>query len=116
MSDAALVKGVGPDTPIIESESGYRTSQVPYRMNLMFWRAILHTSEIMAIGAQSHGEDNWRKGSADDHLNKALIHLAAHYIGDTSDDHLGHAAWRVMAALEIELANKKGDPVASESP
>ena len=43
-----------------------------------------------------------------DHLNKALIHVMAHQAGDTSDDHLGHAAGRLMMALEIDLLSPMG--------
>lgn len=102
-----MIKGVGRDAPIEGDASGYNTSSTPYRMDLLFFRAILHVAEIMQYGAKNHGENNWRKGGVDKHLNKALIHLACYYAGDKQDDHLGHAAWRTMAALEIQLSSEE---------
>lgn len=101
-----MIEGVGPDEPILADEKGYRSSQTPYRMDLMPGAAILHLAAIMAQGAASHGENNWKRGAVEDHLNKCLVHLMAHLAGDTSDDHLGHAAWRAMAALEIHLGSR----------
>jgi hypothetical protein len=100
---AAIVPGVGPDAPIQENENGYRSSRTPYRMDLMPGKALLHMANIMSEGAASHGENNWKNGTVNEHLNKMLVHVFAHLAGDTSDDHIGHAAWRAMAALEIYL-------------
>jgi hypothetical protein len=72
-------------------------------MDLMPGAAILHMAAIMGEGAKTHGEDNWRAGRVNEHLNKMLVHAMAYLAGDRSDDHLGHLAWRAMAALEIEL-------------
>lgn len=102
----SVVRGVGPEAPIEVDERGYRSSKVPYRMDLMPGRALLHMAEIMCEGAKSHGESNWKNGDVNNHLNKMLVHAFAYLAGDTSDDHLGHAAWRAMAALEISLQNK----------
>lgn len=106
-TNGATIKGVGPEAPIIADERGYLTSDVPYRMDLMPGAALLHMSAIMCYGAKNHGENNWKKGDVDDHINKLLIHVFAHLAGDRSDDHLGHAAWRAMAALEIHLEDER---------
>ena len=95
--------GVGRDTPIVEHANGYKSSATPYRMDLMPGAALLHLANIMRYGAETHGENNRKSGSIEDHLNKALIHLFAFLDGDEQDDHLGHAAWRTMAALETRL-------------
>lgn len=97
------IKGVGPDEPIVADEAGYKTSVSPYRMDLMPPNALLHLAAIMCDGAKTHGENNWLNGTVDKHLNKALVHIFAHLAGDESDDHIGHAAWRMMAALELHL-------------
>lgn len=76
-------------------------------MDLMPGAAILHMAEIMCVGAKSHGENNWKNGAVRDHVNKALIHIMAHLDGDEQDDHLGHAAWRLMAALEIRIQERR---------
>ena len=108
----ATIDSVGPHEPIVSDKRGYFTSVVPYRMDLMPAAALLRLSKIMCEGAKSHGENNWKRGSVADHLNKALVHAYAHLAGDTSDDHLGHAAWRFMAALEISL---QGETIDSAS-
>jgi hypothetical protein len=103
----SLIDGVGPDAPIEENDKGYRSSRTPYRMDLMPGKALLHLSAIMCEGAQTHGENNWKNGTVNDHLNKMLVHVFAHLAGDTSDNHIGHMAWRAMAALEIHLQEQK---------
>jgi len=53
-----------------------------------------------AEGAQKYGDFNWEKGMpANDMLNHAIRHLYMFLGGDRSEDHLGHAAWNVMAAI-----------------
>lgn len=101
-----MIKGVGPDEPIESDANGYNTSKTPYRFDLMPGAALLHMAEIMGVGAETHGADNWRNGSVASHLNKAAVHLFAHLAGDTQDDHIGHFAWRAMAALEIHLSER----------
>lgn len=101
------VRGVGPDEPIEEDNNGYRSSKTPYRMDLMPGAALLHMAEIMGDGAKTHGENNWKNGTVESHLNKLLVHAFAYLAGDKQDDHLGHLAWRGMAALEIFLQTQK---------
>ena len=105
-----MINGVGPDAKIVADESGYKSSETPYRMDLMPAAAILHLSKIMCEGAKTHGENNWKNGTVEKHLNKGLVHLMAHLAGDTSDDHLGHAAWRIVAALELSLIQPEHSP------
>lgn len=53
-----------------------------------------------AEGAAKYGDYNWEKGMpANDMLNHAIRHLYLFLGGDRSEDHLGHAAWNVMAAI-----------------
>jgi hypothetical protein len=98
-----LVHGVGPEAPIVADKNGYKTSTVPYSWIVGPHRAMLAVANITFLGAKSHGDDNWKKGSINDHVEKCLTHLFAYLAGDRSDDHLGHAAWRALAAKEIEI-------------
>ena len=51
-------------------------------------------------GAEKYGDFNWEKGmDAQDLLNHALRHIYVWLGGDRREDHLGHAAWGVMAAI-----------------
>jgi len=53
-----------------------------------------------AEGAAKYGDFNWEKGMpANDMLNHALRHVYLFLGGDRSEDHLGHAAWNLMAAI-----------------
>jgi hypothetical protein len=76
-------------------------------MDLMPGAALLHMAEIMGEGAKTHGENNWLNGSVESHLNKMLIHALAYMAGDRTDDHIGHMAWRGMAALEVKLQSER---------
>lgn len=105
---SASVPGVGPEAPIVADESGYKSSATPYRMDLVPPRATLHVAQILAEGAEGHGEENWRRGTVRKHLNKALIHLMAFQSGDDQDDHLGHATCRLLMALELEIGQRIG--------
>lgn len=107
------IHGVGPEAEIVADEKGYRSSETPYRMDLMPGAALLHLAAITKTGAESHGDNNWLNGSVENHLNKGLIHIFAHQAGDESDDHIGHAAWRLMAALEIHLRRKAAAAAAA---
>ena len=65
--------------------------------------AILACSAVLKAGAESHGEENWRRILANDHINHAQMHLWAYLAGDTQDDHLSHAAIRLLFAAESKF-------------
>lgn len=97
------VKGVSPDYPIITNEKGAKQSDSPYRLDLVDPKALLAIGEVLKQGAEKYGEDNWKGIDLNDHLNHALVHIYAHLAGDTSDDHIGHAATRMIFALSKKL-------------
>ena len=101
----ATVNGVGPDAPIVTLEGGGRQSQTPARLDLIPMRALLHVGAILQEGAAKYGINNWRSIPVESHLNKAMIHIAAFLLGDTQDDHIGHACCRLQMALEKHLMN-----------
>lgn len=59
-------------------------------------------AQVMARGAQSHGDNNWRRITVDDHLNHALAHIYGYLAGDGTDDHLGHALTRLHMAVDLD--------------
>lgn len=92
---------VGPDQPTVENAAGGRQAFTPYRFDLLPAQALFDVSEILAQGALKYGEWNWLKIPEREHINHALQHIFAYLGGDTQDDHLGHAACRVLFALEL---------------
>ncbi|MDT8900628.1 dATP/dGTP diphosphohydrolase domain-containing protein [Anaeroselena agilis] len=102
-----VIKGVGPDAPIVTNEHGGRQSAVPYAFHLFDPQAIIATAEVMAYGATKHSPDNWRKITVEEHLNHMIGHAYAALAGDTQDDHLGHMAARAHMALAVDLENRR---------
>lgn len=95
-----MIHGVGPDAPTITNAAGGKQSDSPARLDLFPPRAWLAVGGVLKHGAGKYGENNWHKISVREHINHALVHYAAYLAGDTSDDHLEHAACRAMMALE----------------
>lgn len=81
-------------------------SVAPGRCDLSPARAVLAVAQVLATGAQKYGPDNWRGIPVEDHFNHALAHLFADLGGDTGDDHLAHAACRLLMALELRRGVK----------
>jgi hypothetical protein len=98
-----LVSGVGADAPIVTNEKGGKQSKVLYRVDLFPPLALLDVSKVLEEGARKYAPDNWRNIDCNDHLNHALIHIFAYLAKDKQDDHLSHAACRIMMALEMKL-------------
>lgn len=56
-----------------------------------------------AEGASKYGDWNWERGMpVHDLLNHALRHIYCYLAGDRTDDHLGHAAWNLLAAVHSD--------------
>jgi len=56
-----------------------------------------------AEGAGRYGDFNWEAGMpVHDLLNHALRHVYQYLAGDRGEDHLGHAAWGLLAAIHSE--------------
>jgi hypothetical protein len=102
----AAVPGVGPDAPIVANAAGGKQSHSPYRCDLLPPRATLAVAGVLAHGATKYGPNNWHAIPTGDHVNHALVHLFAFLAGDGQDDHLGHAACRIMMALDQHLSGR----------
>ena len=62
-------------------------------------------AETYAEGALKYGENNWLAGiPSSDLFNHAVRHLYLWLAGDTSEDHLAHAAWNIFAIMHFEEA------------
>lgn len=84
----------------VNPETGAKQSKSFYRCDLLPPHAILRVAEVLHHGAEKYGAWNWLPIPFDEHLNHALIHLFAFQAGDTSEDHLGHAACRLLMCIE----------------
>jgi len=106
-----LLRGVGPDAPIETNEHGASQSRTLYAFTSLDPHALFRVAATAASGDVKYGVDNWRGISERDHINHALTHIYAHLADDTSDDHLAHAACRMLMALAIQI---QGGPRAGE--
>lgn len=98
-----VIAGVGPDAPVVENEHGAKQSQSPYRMDLIDAKALLKIAQVHKQGGDKYGDTNWHNIPVNDHINHALVHIYAHLAEDTSDEHLAHAATRMIFALALQL-------------
>jgi hypothetical protein len=96
-----ILPNLSPDAPVITNDKGAKQSDTGLRMDLVPPRAILAVGQVLNDGAKKYGVDNWHGIPVNDHINHALSHLYAHLAGDTQDEHLSHAACRVLMALEL---------------
>jgi hypothetical protein len=62
-------------------------------------RAIASMMTVMTATGK-HGRDDWRDQSVSYHINAATNHLNLLACGDESEDHLKHAACRLLMALD----------------
>jgi dATP/dGTP diphosphohydrolase len=66
-----------------------------------FAEAIEIVTEVMRHGAASHPDDEWRTLPFEFHVARAIEHLRQWQARDQSQDHLSHAATRLLLALTL---------------
>ncbi len=80
-------------------------------------RALKHVADVATFGAQKYDAGNWKEGNSftyDRLLSAAERHVNAFELGEDNDpesglSHLGHAAWCLMALLDLHLAGHGTD-------
>ena len=102
---------LGNDGLIHTNDQGGRQHARPYRMQAIPPKAILEVGKVRYIGHETLGyeDDNYKKIDKEDHIGRALTHLFAYLSGDTSNEHLSHAACRILFALEMEIEDQEYD-------
>ena len=74
-----------------------------YRFDLIPQHGLRRIAETCRHGAEKYGDRNWEAGfPATVMLNHALNHLNLYLAGDSTEDHLAHAAWNLMALMDFE--------------
>jgi len=96
-----VIDGIGPDAPVIVTSGGGKHAASPYAFELVPPVALFEVARTLATGAKKYGIDNWRGVPINDQLGHALQHVYGYLAGDISDDHLAHAACRILFALEL---------------
>lgn len=109
-------KALSNDAPPSVNEQGGKQHHRPFRMQAIPPKAILEVGKVRYIGYNDLGYDdeNYKLIAKEEHIGRALTHLFAYLAGDDSNDHLSHAACRILFALEIEIENKELESLAKE--
>jgi len=70
------------------------------RMSLVPHKALNDVMKRYLQGAETYGENNWKKGMKHSVLyDSAMRHLMQDFQGDDSEDHLGAALWNIMGMI-----------------
>ena len=60
-------------------------------------------AETYAEGARKYGDRNWENGfPASVLMNHCMRHINLWMAGDSSEDHLSHAAWNLLGVMHFE--------------
>ena len=105
MASNCVLRGVGPEAPVVTNAAGGRQSLHRWRFDLIDAHALFVLGRILDYGARKYGANNWRRIPVEDHINAAVMHFYAYLAGDRQDDHLGHALARATFALGVALAD-----------
>jgi len=103
----SLIPGVGKDAPTVVNDKGGKQSHSPYRFDLIDPDALFEIAKVLGEGSNKYGENNWLLIDIKSNLNHSLQHIYAYLAEDKSDDHLAHAACRIIFALALHKNSKR---------
>ena len=80
-----------------------------YRCQALPPRALMAVSHVRYIGYNELGyeDENYKLIPKEEHIGRALGHIFAFLAGDKSNEHLSHAACRILFALEQDEIEKE---------
>lgn len=104
----SLIEGMDPEREIQTNDAGGKQHARPYRSEALPPLAILAVSNVRWKAHEEHGYDdeNYKLIDRREHVGRAITHLMSWLAGDTSNEHLAHAATRTLFALEEELEDR----------
>lgn len=102
--------------PVQTTETGGKQHKRPYRMQAVPPRAILEVGKVREKAYSEYGypDENYKQIDIRENVGRAIMHLYAWLAGDSSNDHLSHAATRCLFALEQELEQEAEKHVDKE--
>lgn len=84
---------------------------------MYFPDAVAEVARVSKIGNDQHNPGqpmHWARGKSMDQFNTAVRHLMDHGTGTVKDSdggyHLAKAAWRVLAALQLQVEKDRAEP------
>jgi hypothetical protein len=95
--------------PLHTNKKGGVQSHLTQSFHLLPVDAVTAVAEVLFHGAKKYGQNNWRLIPVIDHLNHALYHVFLYIAGNRSENHLSHAACRLLMALEQDIHRVIGD-------
>ena len=107
--DKSIANEPSQDAPTITNELGGKQSKVERAYHLVPPEALAQVARVLYTGHIKYGKDNWRLIEADEHLNHAMNHIYLSLAGNVSEDHLAHAATRILMALELHTLGNTHD-------
>ena len=94
------------DAETVTYDNGASESKTELRFDLIPADEIATIAKVLGQGAAKYGDDNWKGLPTWTHLNHALQHIFAYLANDKSDDHLSHAATRLIFAMWSDKKDK----------
>ena len=95
-----------PNAETVTYDNGASESKTELRFDLIPADEIATIAKVLGQGAIKYGDDNWKGLPTWTHLNHALQHIFAYLANDKSDDHLSHAATRLIFAMWSDKKDK----------
>lgn len=79
------------------------------RYDLISDLALFRVAGVYERGAAKYADRNWEKGiPISRSVDSARRHLSQYMLGETDEDHIGHALWNLMAITHFDEGIKRG--------